>query len=63
VRVIDDLDDLILFHTACSWRQILSVTQTAGSTSNSPFLQEVEFYIEGATKDLPDGSYRYPCGP
>ena len=38
------------------------LTQTAGSTSNSPFLQEVEFYIEGATKDLPDGSYRYPCG-
>lgn len=38
------------------------LTQTAGSTSASPFLQEVEFYIEGATKDLPDASYRYPCG-
>jgi hypothetical protein len=38
------------------------LTQTAGNTSNSPFLQEVEFYIEGTTKDLPDGSYRYPCG-
>jgi hypothetical protein len=38
------------------------LTQTAGTTSASPFLQEVEFYVEGVTQDLPDASYRYPCG-
>ena len=27
-----------------------------------PVPQEVEFFIEGATKDQPDASYRYPCG-
>ena len=51
--------ELIANTTAYRYYRLL---QVSGTTSSGPWLEEIEFFIDGATDDLGDTSYRYPMG-
>lgn len=50
-----------LIDNTTAYRYYKLVQQT-GTTSSGPWLEEIEFFIEGATDDEGDTSYAYPLG-
>jgi hypothetical protein len=51
-----------LINNTTAYRYYRLVPTSGASLSGTPYFREVEFYIEGSTKDQPDPAYTFPCG-